>query len=157
MPVRRILSSLVLKSVEPTVREWVDAVRRDTDQLRTEVRRDSGDGLTARLTTLEEENVQLKKKLSMAMGAIQAASAQIVQLRQEAEQAQNLAHQAMQRATSAQATAEAATEGVTQLETPSAARAAGMCKVDGCSSKARTRGYCTKHYKQLTNGTLGAT
>lgn len=168
MPVRRILKSFVLKSVEPTVREWVDAVRRETDELRTEIRRPAmDDALATRLTTMEEESAQLKKKLSMAMGAIQAASAQIMQLKHEAEQAQNLAKQAMQRATSAQATAEAANEGVNQLEAPlhdaghlEAPRADGKaeaprCKVEGCTSRARTRGMCTKHYKQLTNGTLG--
>ena len=176
MPVRRILKSLVLKSVEPTVREWVDAVRRDTDDLRNEVRRaaeaeteapagpsSAEQALTARLSTVEDESAQLKKKLSMAMGAIQAASAQIVQLRQEAEQAANIARQAMQRATSAQAAAEAANEGLNELEAPTeveAPRADGKaeaprCKIEGCTSRARTRGMCSKHAKQAANGLLG--
>lgn len=173
MPVRRMLRSFVLKSVEPTVREWVDAVRRDTDALRNELRSAAEEtsgpspaeqALTARLATMEEEGAQLKKKLSMAMGAIQAASAQIVQLRQEAEQAANIARQAMQRAMSAQAAAEAANEGLNELESPTeveAPRADGKpesprCKVEGCTSRARTRGMCAKHSKQAANGTLGA-
>lgn len=170
MPVRRFLKSLVLKSVEPTVREWVDAVRRDTDELRNEIRSEArapapapDDALAARLASMEEESAQLKKKLSMAMGAIQAASAQIVQIKQEAEQAANLARQAMQRATTAQATAEAANEGLNELEASpevEAPRADGKaeaprCKIEGCTSKAKTRGMCVKHAKQAANGLLG--
>jgi predicted nuclease with TOPRIM domain len=163
-----MLKSLVLKSVEPTVREWVDAVRRETEELRTEIRREGtqDDAIAARLASMEEESAALKKKLSMAMGAIQAATAQIVQLKAEAEQAQNLAKQAMQRATSAQSTAEAASEGLNEIEAHAngangveAPRADGRpeaprCSVEGCTSKAKTRGMCAKHYKQHVNGTL---
>ncbi|MEQ1502784.1 MAG: hypothetical protein ABMB14_11170 [Myxococcota bacterium] len=122
---RRLVSSIVFKPVEDRMREWIDGVRRDNaeaiDALRKEVATHDAAAPTG-LDALVEENAQLKKKVSMAMGAIQAASAQIVQLRQELEQVKNLAHQAMQKATSAEATAEAATAGVSELE---ATRSAG--------------------------------
>lgn len=102
MPVRRTLSTALFRSIEPRLEEWMASHPAD----RTE----------ARLAALEEQNAKLEKKLSMAMGAIQAATAQIVSLRQEVEQATNLAHQAMQRATTAATTAEAATAGVAALE-----------------------------------------
>jgi chromosome segregation ATPase len=104
MPVRRTLQSALFRTIESPLSDWIDRHPRPDDSA------------AQRLAALEEQNAKLEKKLSMAMGAIQAASAQIVQLRSELEAAQNLAHQAMQKATTAQATAESATEGVTALE-----------------------------------------
>jgi chromosome segregation ATPase len=119
MAVRGFVKSLVLRSVEPTVRSWVESVRQDNAEaiasLRTEMA-EKTPAPTGDLASLQEEVAQLKKKLSMAMGAMQAASAQIVQLRQDVEAAQNLAKQAMQKATTAQSTAEAATDGIASLE-----------------------------------------
>jgi dsDNA-specific endonuclease/ATPase MutS2 len=108
MPVRRFVSSLVSRSVEPRVRQWIDDAGQEADRRAAD--------LVDRVAELEERSAKLEKKLSMAVGAMQAASAQITQLRTELEQAQNLARQAMQKATSAQATAEVATEGITALE-----------------------------------------
>jgi chromosome segregation ATPase len=118
MPVRRWVSSVVFGSVERRVRTWVDDLRRDHDRDVADLREQLKAAALPPTAggELEEEVAQLKKKLSMAMGAIQAASAQIVQLRQEVDQAANVARQAMQKATTAQTTAESATEGVTALE-----------------------------------------
>jgi chromosome segregation ATPase len=112
MPVRRTMSSALFRSIEPRLREWLDANRPAAP----------AEPDASKLAALEEANARLEKKLSMAMGAIQAATAQIVQLRQELEQATNLARQAMQKATTAQATAESATEGVSTLEAREPAR-----------------------------------
>lgn len=125
MPVRRYIRSLVVRAVEPSVRSWVDTARRDSTEelarLREELaKKPAAPAADERLTKLQEEIDQLKKKLSMAMGAMQAASAQLVQLRQEVESAQNLANQAMQKASSALSTAEAASDGVSALEAASA-------------------------------------
>jgi len=57
----------------------------------------------------EQEITKLKKKLNMAMGAIQAATAQL-------SVAKTASEQANQRAISSQATAEAAMDGLTGLE-----------------------------------------
>lgn len=168
MPVRRTLSSLLSRSVEHRVREWIDAASRRHDDelaaLRAEVARLRAQPAPAPAAADTERIEKLEKKLSMAMGAIQAASAQILQLKEEAERAGNLAQQAAQRASSALATAEAAAEGVTGLEdrlatgaeAPAAEAAAGeeRCSVPGCTGKHRARGYCAKHYQQWKRGTL---
>jgi predicted nucleic acid-binding Zn-ribbon protein len=70
-----------------------------------------------RITALEADNAKLKKKLDMAMGAIQASTAQLMAVKRELSQSQQTSRQAMQAATSALATAESAVEGVTDLET----------------------------------------
>jgi predicted nucleic acid-binding Zn-ribbon protein len=69
-----------------------------------------------RITALEADNAKLKKKLDMAMGAIQASTAQLMAVKRELSQSQQTSRQAMQAATSALATAESAVEGVTDLE-----------------------------------------
>ena len=62
-----------------------------------------------RFDEIQSELTTLSKKLNMAMGAIQAATAQIAHAKSNAEQAN-------QRATSASATAESAADAVTGLE-----------------------------------------
>ncbi len=99
---RRRLKAWVLEAVEPSVRDWI--------------RQAQAPDPSAKLAELEEKNAKLEKKLSMAVGAVQAATTQLMAAKQTAEQASNLAQQAMQRATSAQAAAEAAAEGVSALE-----------------------------------------
>ncbi len=74
------------------------------------------DDLESRLATLTDEQAKLKKKLSMAMGAIQASTTQLMALRAGVERATSVADQAMQAATTARATAESASEGLTALE-----------------------------------------
>ncbi len=65
--------------------------------------------LTGRLDKVE-------KRLGMAMGAIQASTAQIMGVKGAAEEAGAEAKKAMQQASSALATAEAAADGVAALE-----------------------------------------
>ena len=72
--------------------------------------------LVERIEALEAENARLKKKLDMAMGAIQASTAQLMAARRDVGEASKLARQAMQAATTATATAESAAEGLTELE-----------------------------------------
>lgn len=177
MPVRRTLSALLSRSVERKVREWIDAATRRQDEELQQLRAELGrlDRTPAAAPAADAERLEkLEKKLSMTMGAIQAASAQILQLKEEAEQARNLAQQAMQRASSAQATAEAAAEGISALEdrleaapapvvSATAAAPAAVeptdderCSVPGCTGKHRARGYCAKHYQQWKRGTLEA-
>jgi len=60
--------------------------------------------------TVAERLDKLEKKLSMTMGAMQAASAEITRLKGEVEEARRRADQAVQRAESAIATAESAAE-----------------------------------------------
>jgi len=106
MAVRRTLSNSLFRTIRGPLEDFLQHRSPQPDP-----------SVAARITTLEEQNSKLEKKLSMAMGAIQAATAQIVQLRTEIEATSNLSHQAMQKATSAQATAEASSEGITSLET----------------------------------------
>ncbi len=75
-----------------------------------------GADLEARIAALESENAKLKKKLDMAMGAIQASTAQLMSAKRDIATAAQSAKQAMQAATSASATAESAAEGVSELE-----------------------------------------
>jgi hypothetical protein len=97
---------------------------------------------------------------------MQAASAELMKLKSAAEEGRNLASQAMQRATSALAAAEAAAEGVTALEQhaaatlvareeePSAPLETAGCRVPGCGAPLRAKGYCARHYQQWKRGTL---
>ncbi|NCG18540.1 MAG: hypothetical protein GWP91_05965 [Rhodobacterales bacterium] len=65
---------------------------------------------------LEAEIAQLKKKLNMAMGAVQAATAQLMALKTELTNTNGAVKQATQHATTAKATAEAAADGLTAVE-----------------------------------------
>jgi len=69
-----------------------------------------------RMTRLEEEVAVLKRKLGMALGTIQATTADLVALRAMADDATTGASQARQHATSALSTAESAADGITALE-----------------------------------------
>ena len=77
---------------------------------------ESTSGLTDRIEALEALNTTLEKKLNMAMGALQVATAQIADLRRSADEARSTARQANQLATSANSTAEALADGITALE-----------------------------------------
>jgi competence ComEA-like helix-hairpin-helix protein len=74
------------------------------------------DGLEARLAALETEVAGLRKKLNMAMGAVQAATAQLADVRRTTDAARGDARHALARAESALATAESLSEGVDALE-----------------------------------------
>lgn len=65
---------------------------------------------------LETEVANLRKKLNMAMGAIQAATAQLADVRRSSDEARADARQALARAESALATAESLSDGVEALE-----------------------------------------
>lgn len=159
MPMRDALSSLLSRAVERRVREWI---------------RDANAADDARIAELEGEIEKLKKKLSMAQGAIQASTAELMKLKTAGDEGRNVAQQAMQRATSALAAAESAAEGVTALELHLAEHAhpeadpqpereaegeaepAGdhVCQVEGCGKPVRAKGYCARHYQQWKRGTL---
>lgn len=94
--------------------------------------------LDKRVAALETEVQSLRKKLNMAMGAIQAATAQLADARRAADEAKADARQASARAESALATAESLSDGIDALEravdggaaTPSADSAADDGRVD---------------------------
>lgn len=109
MPVRRWLAHQLFAFLEEPLRAYLET-----------------QNVEHRLSALEREVAKLAaastdegvdKRLSIMMGAIQAAGTQIVQLRQDVERAGNLARQATQQATSAYAMAESAADGVLALET----------------------------------------
>jgi len=77
---------------------------------------------------LEDRVAKLEKKLNMAMGAVQAATAQIMALKKDLEAVHATANQASQHATTARATAEAAADGVTGAEEQIAALAKNLGK-----------------------------
>lgn len=68
------------------------------------------------VSALETEVANLRKKLNMAMGAIQAATAQLADVRRSSDEARADARQALARAESALATAESLSDGVEALE-----------------------------------------
>ena len=124
--VRDRLSSLVHRAVDAAGRVFSPDDTAAVQTLSADL-----DRLAARLADLEDrlEHVEapptdegpsplakLDKRLSMAMGAIQAATTQLMQLKEGVATAQNQAQQAMQRATTAQTTAEAAADGATAAE-----------------------------------------
>jgi hypothetical protein len=105
---RDTLKAWLVRAVEGSVESRVRAA---TEPLADRVAR-----LELRAAELGEELERTRKKLSMATGAVQACTADLQKVRAAAEQSGNVAQQAMQRATSALAAAEAAAEGVAGLE-----------------------------------------
>jgi hypothetical protein len=92
MPIRRAVADLIRSWIRELPPEPPAAAPPSTD------------------STLVERLDKLEKKLSMTMGAMQAASAEITRLKGEVEEARRRADQAVQRAESALATAESAAE-----------------------------------------------
>jgi len=88
----------------------VDDLRAELDELASELA-----AARARHGELEEKVAKLDKRLGMAMGAIQAATTQLMSVRQASDEAVAAAKQANQRATSAQSAAEAAADAVAEL------------------------------------------
>lgn len=126
---------------------------------------------------LEARMAKLEKKLNMAMGAVQAATAQIMAVKKDLAETLKIAKQAAQHGTTARATAEATADGLNGVEEqlaklieqlgsvqaapakrtgkkPGRKKTAEGCKVDGCENGHRARGYCAKHYQQFKRGTL---
>lgn len=68
------------------------------------------------IDALEERIAKVDKRLQMAMAAIQAATTQLMEVKDATATARNQAQQANQRATSAQTAAEAAADGVSTVE-----------------------------------------
>lgn len=94
MPVRRAMGDLLSRAVERNVKKWIgEAAPKAAADAELHVRIE-----------------KLEKKVSMTMGAVQAATADLMKLKAELEEARRRADQAMQRAESALSTAEAAAE-----------------------------------------------
>ena len=110
-PVREIVADILASRTFATP-EDVATLRKDIEALRASGASES----TTRIAGLEQEIASLKKKLNMAMGALQAANAQLTDLKRVADEASGTARQAAQQATSAATTAEAAIEGAEGLE-----------------------------------------
>lgn len=173
--VQEILASLPIARASD-----VERLREEIERLRDEREAETDD----RVAALEERIASLEKRLNMAMGAVQAATAKIMELQQASDQAQTAASRALQRATSASAAAESATDGISTLEarvqelmdltTADESVAAGgvedvdteidaevgttateqACRVPGCRNKHRARGFCGRHYQQFRRSTL---
>lgn len=72
--------------------------------------------LQVQVNELQAKVAKLDKRLSMTMGALQAATAQLTGLDQRASEALSTARQANQIATTARSTAESVAEGLEALE-----------------------------------------
>ena len=73
-------------------------------------------GPDPRVAELQARVEKLEKRLGMAMGALQAGTAQITNIRKATEEALSTARQATQLATTARSTAESVAEGLEALE-----------------------------------------
>jgi len=112
------------ESLMHRLRERVDAIEAQLegiDELRARVasRDDSAappPAPTQRLDEVDERLARIDKRLAMAMAAIQAATTQLMEVKDATATARNQAQQANQRATSAQTAAEAAADGVSSVE-----------------------------------------
>ena len=122
MPVRERLTSMLhttLSGVASVLAEDPEVDLSATEARIDALERSQGERATqleTRVAELQAAEEKLEKRLSMAMGAIQAATAQLVQLREALAQMQNQAQQAMQRSTTALSTAETAADGVAAVE-----------------------------------------
>ena len=116
----RLLSSPLTHVIEQEVRLTVDEALTHRHFVRaTELAelRDEVEALrNASAGDTEKRLARVEKKLDMTMGALQAATAQLMALKSAVADARNAAHQAQQAATSAAATAESAIDGVEAAE-----------------------------------------
>lgn len=155
-----IRSTIAALFADSNAQAMSGAIRRLVREALAEQGTDTGSDLSDRLAKLE-------KKLNMTTGAVQAATAQIMALKQDLAAVHSAANQAGQKATSATATAESAAEGVTGVEhelaqlknavqqaPTTSSPVTRVCKVDDCGGKLRAKGYCAKHYQQMKRGTL---
>lgn len=176
-PAARVLGKPLREAVDDVLSKRSFASSEDLAALRRQVEsalRPSGGTVANASAAIEEELASLKKKLSMAMGALQAATSQLMETRRTADEALQSARQAQAQAASALATAESAAEGAQQVEiqlekatltaqapgTSSAPTKASKestdpaCAVPGCTSAHRARGFCGKHYQQWKRSSL---
>lgn len=94
----------------------LQVLREDVEALKAGGGSSGGEDVDRRVGALETEVQNLRKKLNMAMGAIQAATAQLADTRRSADEARAAAQKALARAESAVATAESLSDGVEALE-----------------------------------------
>ncbi|TNE89208.1 MAG: hypothetical protein EP330_12275 [Deltaproteobacteria bacterium] len=111
MPIREAVARLIAPAPEPDPR---------IGQLVTQV------------NELEAKITKLEKRLSMTMGALQAATAQLTGLDKRTDEALSTARQASQLATTARSTAESVAEAIEALEDP-----ADTSVLDGSVGKIR--------------------
>ena len=136
----------------------VDAIGREVAILRATSDRVGAE----RIVALEADVVALKKRLSMAMGALQAATAQLQEARRCADDALAIASRASQLATAATTTAESAADGARALATappptaPVVRVEPDTCSVPGCLEQRRAKGMCARHYQQWKRGRIEA-
>lgn len=161
VPATRVLRNDIREIVEQVLSTRSFAMPSEVWELRNEVDRLKAER-PAPTDGLAERVAQLEKKLSMALGAVQASSATVMQTRTTAEEALATARQAHQLATTARATAESAAEGVGSLEdklapeqpVTAAVRVDDRCQVADCTEKHRAKGFCARHYQQWRRGVL---
>jgi hypothetical protein len=94
----------IRKAVADQVKRWIREIRAAAAE------EPSAPAAAAPDPAVAERLDKLEKKLSMTMGAVQAATAEITRLKAEVEEAKRRADQAVARAESALATAESAAE-----------------------------------------------
>ena len=112
------VESRVRQTVEEVLATKGFATPADMQELRDRVGA-GGEGTgteAARVEALEETVAELRKKLNMAMNAVQAATAQLADARRAADEAKAEAKRAYARAESALASVESLSDGVEALE-----------------------------------------
>lgn len=170
MGIRRSIANILLGPPEVTA----DDLRQVRDAASASAPSEGSDSET------DAKIAKLEKKLNMAMGAVQAATAQIMSLKKDVQELVAASSQASQTATTARATAESTADGLSGVEeqlaalieklgkaqegTPPKKKGSASkkksaspttCKVDGCNDKHRAKGFCARHYQQHKRGTLG--
>lgn len=108
MGIRRNLINLLIGPPEVTR----DDLRRVTEEAASTTTAQASGADPA----LDEKFAKVEKKLNMAMGAVQAATAQIMSLKKDVEELSRTVGQASQQATTARSTAEAAADGLSGVE-----------------------------------------
>lgn len=145
MGIRSTLASVIGgDQVEARLRDLVEGViaskgfvrPADLQELRDRVASiEGGDsaqdsGLANRVKALETDNASLRKKLDLLRGAVDAATAQLSDVRRGVDEAKGEVRKALSRAESALATAESLSEGIDALERVVEAPASGDGRID---------------------------
>lgn len=126
MGIRRSLANILLGPPEVT--------GADLDRVATEAARAGSSGVDPEV---DARMAKLEKKLNMAMGAVQAATAQIMSLKKDVEELAALSRQAGQHATTARSTADATADGLSGVEEQLAALVERLGQSDTGPSKAK--------------------
>ena len=105
-----------------------------------------------------QEVRELRSKLDRLEKSLENLTKALGTLQTEVEQAGAAAADALERAGRAEASpAGPAKASATKAAPKAAAKAAAgkkVCKVDGCDTHVRARGFCAKHYQKWKRGTL---